>query len=357
MTAGSDLPYLTAEFPGIGGRLKDAPEDFVVEEMPAYVPSGEGEHLFLWIEKRDVAADDLVRHLAAALRISRDDIGVAGLKDRRAVTRQYVSVPASCEELLATVETEAIHVLSAARHGNKLRTGHLKGNRFVIVLRNEGAQDSVDDDVASAAEQIVKVIRSGGFPNYYGDQRFGAGGETLELGLDLLTERRKPREIPYRQRRFLLRLALSAVQSALFNEVLATRLRDQLLHRVLAGDVMQKRETGGLFVVEEAAAEQIRFDADETVITGPMFGPKMRQPLGQAAEREDAVLQQFDLSRDQFANWKRLLPGTRRPLLAFASGLTIEQTGGAVKLTFSLDRGTYATTLLREIQKTDPSGA
>jgi tRNA pseudouridine13 synthase len=199
--------------------------------------------------------------------------------------------------------------------------------------------------------QIADVIRRCGFPNYYGDQRFGAGGGTLALGFDLLAGRKKPREIPHRRRRFLLRLALSSVQSALFNEVLADRLREGLLHTVLAGDVMQKRETGGLFVVEDVSVEQARFDAGETVITGPMQGPKMRVSTGPAAHREAAVLERFDLTTAHFANWKRLLPGTRRPLLGFASGLAIEQTGDLIRLKFSLERGVYATTLLREFMK------
>lgn len=340
------MQYLTSDLPGIGGRLKTEPEDFVVEEIPAYEPSGEGEHLFLWVEKRDVAAEDLVRHIATAVGISRDDVGTAGLKDRRAITRQWVSIPATCEDRIAAINTDAIAVLRAARHGNKLRTGHLRGNRFEIVVRDAESN-------AASAESIADVIRARGFPNYYGEQRFGHDQQTLTLGLDLLTQRKQTRDIPHRQRRFLLRLALSAVQSAIFNDVLAARLEDGLLHTVLAGDMMQKRETGGLFVVEDVPAEQTRFDAAETVITGPMFGPKMRRPFGSAAERETAVLSQFELTAATFAGWKKLMPGTRRPLLAFASGLTIGQTDMGLRLQFTLDRGVYATTLLREFQKTD----
>jgi len=345
---GADPPYLTSALPGIGGTLKSEPEDFVVEEIPAYEPCGEGEHLFLWVQKHDVAAEELVRQIATSLGISRDDVGVAGLKDRRAITRQYVSVPAACEENVAAIETDAIRILAARRHGNKLRTGHLRGNRFEIVLRDvDQGSDS------QTARQIANRIRQQGFPNYYGEQRFGAGGETFALGLDLLSGRKTPRDIPHRQRRFLLRLALSSVQSALFNAILSQRLRDEILQTVLVGDVMQKRETGGLFVAEDIAAEQRRLESGETVITGPMFGPKMRRPAGDAAKREADVLREHGLTPEHFAGWKRLLPGTRRPLLAFASGLSIEQTGNSLRLAFGLDRGVYATTLLREFQKPD----
>lgn len=351
MNGGCDLPYLTSSLPGLGGNLKTEPEDFVVEEIPAYEPGGEGEHLFLWIEKRDVSAENLVRRVADAVGIRCEDVGTAGLKDRRAITRQYVSIPASCEDHTASIDGDGIRVLRSGRHANKLRTGHLRGNRFEIVLRNVST-----DNGRARAQAIAEIIRTRGFPNYYGEQRFGAGGETLDLGLDLLTGRRKPRSLPHSRRRFLLRLALSAVQSAIFNETVAARLREDLLHTVQAGDVMQKRESGGLFVAEDVPAEQIRFNAGETVMTGPMHGPKMRRPAGLTAEWEIAILQQFDLTPGRFAAWKRLLPGTRRPLLAFASGLKVQHTGRDLRIDVSLDRGVYATSLLREFMKTDTPG-
>src|SRR5580692_3991197 len=114
------LPFLTADLPGTGGTLKQEPEDFVVEEIPAYEPCGEGEHLFLWMEKQDVSGEELLRHVARRLGISSGDIGMAGIKDRRAITRQWISVPVRCEPLAAQIETERIKVLTSARHGNKL---------------------------------------------------------------------------------------------------------------------------------------------------------------------------------------------------------------------------------------------
>jgi tRNA pseudouridine13 synthase len=105
-----ELPYLTADLPGIGGRWKDLAEDFVVEEIPAYEPSGSGEHLFLWIEKRNVAAADLVRHVSRCLRCSPRDIGVAGLKDRRAITRQYLSVSAKLAAEVPSIDTDSTEI-------------------------------------------------------------------------------------------------------------------------------------------------------------------------------------------------------------------------------------------------------
>ncbi|MFO1096230.1 MAG: tRNA pseudouridine(13) synthase TruD, partial [Planctomycetaceae bacterium] len=129
-------PFLTADLPGIGGLLKQSPDDFVVEEIPAYVPSGEGEHLFLWVEKRDLSAEQLHARISRVLQISRNDVGIAGLKDRRAVTRQFVSVPAKSAARIADIDCPELRVLSATPHRNKLRTGHLRGNRFEILVRD-----------------------------------------------------------------------------------------------------------------------------------------------------------------------------------------------------------------------------
>ncbi len=343
------LPYLTPELPGVGGAIKAEPEDFRVEEIPLYEPCGEGDHLFLWVEKRDVSAEMLTQQIAKALGIGRADVGVAGLKDRRAVTQQQVSVPARCEDRIAAIEADSIRVIRFARHGNKLKTGHLKSNRFEVLVRE------TCHDTAARATPIAEVVTQQGFPNYYGSQRFGLGGETLSLGLDLLAGRKSERDIPHNRRRFLLRLSLSAVQSAIFNEVLSRRIGDGLLDRVLPGDVMQVRSSGGPFVAEDIPREQERFEQGETVISGPMFGLKMRHPTGEAADRELAALAVFDLTPGSFAARKKLLPGTRRPLLAAAQDLRIEAAETGLRLQFELNRGVYATSLLREFMKNEAS--
>src|ERR1700722_18941995 len=113
-------PLSTADLPGIGGRIKTTPEDFEVDEIPAYPPSGEGDHLYLWVEKRGMGAEYFVRQIARRLGIAPGEVGTAGLKDRHAVTRQMVSVPASVESQLAKLDGEGIRVLNVSRHGNKL---------------------------------------------------------------------------------------------------------------------------------------------------------------------------------------------------------------------------------------------
>src|SRR5262249_42863729 len=127
-------PLLTADLPGIGGRIKTVPEDFEVEEGPAYQPSGSGDFLYLWIEKRGLGAQFFARQVAQRLGIPAGEVGTAGLKDRHAVTRQMVSVPAAAEQRLAQLEDDGIRVLRVSRHGNKLRPGHLHGNRFRILV-------------------------------------------------------------------------------------------------------------------------------------------------------------------------------------------------------------------------------
>ncbi|HVV99957.1 MAG TPA: tRNA pseudouridine(13) synthase TruD [Planctomycetaceae bacterium] len=339
------LPYLTGDLPGIGGELKTDPDDFIVEEVPAYLPSGEGEHLFLWIEKRGLSAEMLLRHLGKSLGISTGDIGVAGMKDRQATTRQWVSVPARCEERLAEVDGEGVRLLDHARHSNKLKTGHLRGNRFTLLLRNVG------DDALARAQAIAAVLVQHGFPNYFGAQRFGADADNADLGFALLRGTRTPGQIPPSRRKFLLKLALSAAQSALFNELLARRVREGTVARVMNGDVMQVCASGGLFTTSDPVSEQARLDHGELAITGPMFGPKMRQPLAEPANLEQAALAAHELTDADFLRFKKLTTGTRRPYLVRADDLEIEQTDTGLRFRFSLPPGCYATVLLREFQK------
>ncbi len=340
-----NVPYVTADLPGIGGVLKQQPEDFLVEEIPAYAPCGDGEHLFLWIEKRCLTTDALTQHLARTLGVAKRDIGVAGLKDRQAITRQHVSVPASCEARLESVATDFIRILNAQRHTNKLRTGHTAGNRFSILIRDVTAPEH--------AAPILARLRASGFSNYFGPQRFGRDNQTAEQGFELLAGQRQPRDFPPATRRYLLRLSLSAAQSDLFNQALARRIGDGLLHTALAGDVMQKVATGGLFHVEDVAAEQERLDAGETVPTGPMFGPKMKQPTGEPAALELRLLQERGLSLDDFATFGKIAAGTRRAFLVRPGEFSTETTERGVLCQFTLPPGSYATVLLREVMKND----
>jgi len=327
---------------GTGGELKAEIEDFEVEEIPAYEPSGEGEHVFLWVEKRDTPSEEMVRKLAQALSVRPADIGVAGMKDRRAVTRQFVSVPVKCEGDLPQLDIEGVRVLSHARHRNKLKTGHLRGNRFTILLRNVPG--------VSNAHALTAATGQRGFPNYFGDQRFGYGNETLATGLQLLCGEKKPGDLRRSRRKFLLRFALSAAQSFLFNQVLARRLSAGKLFETLPGDVMHVVESGGKFVTTDVAVDHARFMAGEIVPTGPLTGPKMKRPEGAVAEEEAAVLAQYGLTEEAFRLYPQLTAGARRPLLIRPADIAVESPAAdQLLLRFVLPPGVYATTLLREI--------
>ena len=350
--AAEPLPRVTAAWPGCGGRLKGSPEDFVVEEIPAYRPEGSGEFLYLWVEKRGLSAEQLVSLLARFLQISHQDIGVAGLKDRHAVTRQFVSIPAKCESRLCAVDHPQITLLDTGRHRNKLRPGHLRGNRFSIVVR-----DTAPEGLARARE-IVAVLATQGGANYFGEQRFGRDFETLRLGWDLLRGTRGPQDIPRARRKFLHRLALSSVQSALFNVWLADRLKAGRLHQLQVGDVMQVTASGGPFVVEDLERELPRYIAHETVLAGPIFGPKMKDAQGPARVEEDLLLQRAGLTRDSFLRYPQLTSGTRRPALIWPEDLSLEAVDNtALRVQFTLPAGCYATVLLRELmgEATDPA--
>ncbi|NBO92639.1 MAG: tRNA pseudouridine(13) synthase TruD [Planctomycetia bacterium] len=335
----SSLPLLTADLPGTGGFIKTTPEDFEVEEIPAYEPSGEGDHLYLWVQKRGIGADYFVRQIAKRLGIPADDIGTAGLKDRHAVTRQWISVPSGVEARLGALDGDGITLLKHARHVNKLKSGHLRGNRFRILIRDVVAPD--------ALPYLLDRLQTFGIPNFYGPQRFGRDGETLQIGLELLHGK------PVRVGGFLRRLGLSAVQSALFNRYVARRMADGLLRRVIAGDAMKKWPFGGIFNAVDLPAEQSRLESREIIPTGPMFGKKMFAVMDEAAERERANLDESGISPELFASQGKLLMGTRRYAFVYADELSGETIPEGIRVTFTLPAGSYATVLVRELTHSD----
>lgn len=349
------LPLVTADLPGIGGQIKQTPDDFEVDEIPAYEPSGSGEFLYLWVEKRAMGAEYFTRHVARRLDIPVGEVGTAGLKDRQAVTRQQVSVPVRVEDRLGELEGDGVRVLRVSRHGNKLRPGHLRGNRFRVLIRN------VLPPAGELLTPLLKRLQEIGMPNHYGPQRFGREGETVRLGLALLRGEKPPAGADGRplaaRSPFLRKLALSAAQSALFNHYLARRLSDGLLRTVLAGDVMAKWPFGGMFVATDLPREQARLENRETVPAGPIFGKKMFAAAANVAEREAQSLAAAELTPAAFMHFGKLLQGTRRHALIYVDDLvgTIDSEG--VRLTFTLPAGSYATVLLTEIMKNPPDAS
>lgn len=338
-------PRLTSEIPKIGGRLKERVEDFEVEEIPAYKPGGEGPHYYLRVEKRDVDGRSMVQAIAEHFGVRRADVGTAGIKDRRAVTRQWVSIPvqdADCAPRAGESIGDGIEVLETSRHQNKLRTGHLRGNRFGVRVRKTALQGA---DLEETVEEIAQVVGTEGMPNYYGDQRFGDGGSTLKAGWRWLKEGKKPRG------RFMQRMAASAVQSEVFNRVLAHRLREGIWKTVIDGDIFEKVDTGGRFWIDESEREetQKRVDAGRISVTGPMPGSKEGLAEGKAGAMEREIIEGMGLKAEHFKRFGRRGRGTRRPLTAYVDDLCWEiETQDIVRFSFVLPAGSYATVLLSE---------
>ena len=317
--------------------LRVAAEDFRVEEIPAYPTSGQGEHLFIEIEKVDLTTEQVVRALADQLGIKPASIGAAGRKDKHAITRQWLSLPASAQAALERFERAGVQVLQVDRHANKLKTGHLKGNRFQIRLRG------IDRAVHALLEKRLDALGRGGVPNYFGPQRFGIGGRNEADGIAILNGRGK------RADRNSLRFLLSAVQSALFNDVLANRIRAGLFERVLEGDILVKAETGGRFHCQDPALDQPRADRFEIHPTGPMFGPKMKAPLGQVAQAEQEVLAASGLEAKAFSRFAKLTRGARRSLRVMPQDLSHRLEADWLELSFVLSAGSYATAVIAEL--------
>jgi tRNA pseudouridine13 synthase len=350
------MRLLTRDLPGTSGLHKATPEDFVVDELPAYAPSGEGTHTFLRIEKRGLTTAEAVARLCRALAVPQKDAGTAGQKDRQALTRQWISLPGVNPERALATSVDGVRVLEAARHGHKLRTGHLAGNRFTLTLRG------VVPDALPRAQAILDQLAARGLPNYFGQQRFGARGDNAARGKALLgpptpADATRRTRLPSAERRMLV----SAYQSELFNRYLDARIDDGLVATALVGDVLKKTDTGGLFTVDADAAAvadaQARLDARALVVTGPMFGHKMMAPPPgtPSAAREDVILAaEFEggLGAAAFRALGKLAEGTRRPLLVPVANPRVQAASAdALVLELTLPPGAYATVLLAEITK------
>ncbi|MCK5688402.1 tRNA pseudouridine(13) synthase TruD [Myxococcota bacterium] len=346
------LPRLHADLEEVGGITRQRCEDFIVQEIPVYLPQGEGDHLFILIEKKGVNSEDVRKQLARYTGIKPRDIGVAGLKDKIAITTQYMSIPLSAardiEKFKEKFKMEGVKIIECTPHNNKLKTGHLIGNRFILTIRDapEGALER--------AQKIAEAISQKGVPNFYGHQRFGQNGGTAKMGLRLLEENKaqtKVRQPPPH----LKRLALSAIQSFVYNEFVRQRLSDGLFFTVLLGDIMQVVESGGPFYVDDVEREQPRLDAKEIVQAGPMPGPKMKEATGPARQREDDLLARLGLTYDDFRGFGKIMRGTRRPISVMPENILIEESDGVLTLQFTLPKGSYASVVLNEFGIHDAS--
>jgi tRNA pseudouridine13 synthase len=406
------LPLLTADIDGIGGKIKTIPADFVVEEIPQYEFSGNGTHVYAFVQKKNMSTQDMMNLVARHVGVRTLDVGYAGRKDARAITRQWISIEHIDPAKLAALESPKLKILDITRHTNKLKVGHLKGNRFAIRLRNLSRPVQ---EAASIAERIMGILSTKGVPNYFGPQRFGYRGDSHLLGGVVIKKNTKnfydillgrPELFPddeftearqlYQQGLFeeafykwhsafgdhrkalktlirlsgntnrafrqfdkrLLRLFVAAWQSDLFNRVLAARMPD--IDTILNGDMAYKHANGASFCVEDAAAEQPRCDVFDISPTGPLIGARMKQLTGPAGEIENPLLDAVELTEDDHKRLKKYGGvGGRRPL-RFKPEQTknapgTDEHGDYLELHFNLPSGCYATVLLHEITKQKPA--
>lgn len=380
------LPYFTAELPGISGLIKQHVEDFIVEEVPLYAPDGVGTHCYIKVEKRGYSTMDTARLIARALGRKTFDIGYAGLKDTRAVTRQWFSVE---HEETARVRAiglpPGLKIVEVTRHHNKIKMGHLAGNRFIIKIRNpEWSRAGASmEEPRKLAEAVLEVLNRTGCPNFFGPQRFGLRKDNHLLGLALLTENHKdftdrflgdpdstvdhgdvlearqlfkkgkfedalsrwpghlanerralaamvngkgnPKRASFAVDMKLKQLLVSALQSHLFNQVLIRRLPKMTV--LLPGDLCWKHDNGAVFKLgdspDDAMKEQPRADAHEISPTGPMFGWKMTEAGSLTRMMEDTVLKDSGLTLEGF-HGPFGTHGARRALRFFARDTQVE---------------------------------
>ncbi len=315
-------------------RIKLSPEDFLVDEVDAYPATGDGPHTLVRIRKRGLTTDAALARLAEALGVDRRACGHAGLKDKEAVTTQRLSLPEVAPERALSVRWDDLEVLEAARHRNKLKPGHLRGNRFELVLR----------EVSSVPTVLALLERIGreGFPNAFGPQRFGRDGDNADRALAFVRgENRGPRDP--RERRLLF----SALQSRWFNRLLERRVADGSYRVPAVGDLLKKHDSGGMFLCEDLETDRARAERGEVSPTGPMFGVEMTHPGPEVLARELEVLSEDGLTLDQLGAHRALGEGTRRVLRILPTDLRAEPAGdAAIRVTMTLPKGAYATTAL-----------
>lgn len=338
----SPLPFAAPAIAPIACVFKETVTDFEVHEVPAYLPTGEGEHLYVHFEKRGLDTDRAVRSIAEALSASGRDAGYAGMKDRHAVTTQWASfLTKRTPDDARALALEGITILEASRHANKLRTGHLDGNCFVLRLRE------LDGARVPELERTLAWLVTHGAPAYFGTQRFGRDGDNAARARRWIVEGGRAPEKPFERK-----LLVSALQSEIFNALLAARVQAGELGRIVDGDLVRKEGSGGLFVADDLAEVQARADRLEVSATGPMMGAEMRWPMREAARREEEALAAAGLTRDHLERFRRAGEGTRRGyrVLVRDASVAVED-DGAVRVAFTLPSGAYATEILRELTR------
>lgn len=320
--------------PVFQGYVRQSASDFEVEEQLGYTPGGHGEHDYLWLEKQHANTPWVARKLARHAGIRESDVGFAGMKDRRAVTRQWFSVrrPTAAGTDWATLDIPGVRILNVSRHERKLRRGALRGNRFRIALRGV---DAPAEKIAVRLETVKKM----GVPNYFGEQRFGRGAANLELASGLFGGRRVGRS----QRG----IALSAARSFLFNHILEQRVLSGSWDRLQQGECACLDGSASFFVVEQLDDDILRRCADMDIHPGGALWGSGESPChGEIVELERSAVAPFAAFREGLETH---MQQSRRALRLAVRDLEWQIDSGTLWLCFRLGRGGYATAVLREL--------
>ena len=321
--------------PCCSGNIKTEPDDFFVEEQLPFEPEGSGEHIFLFIEKVGENTEYIARQLARHAGVRQRDIGYAGLKDRHGRTRQWFSIwlPGKKAPDWSTLESEQLQILQNTRHARKLKRGVLSGNRFCLKVRNwQGKRDT--------AEKLLQKIKTHGFPNYFGEQRFGHQGRNIEKALDMFQGTRvKPEQRS---------IYLSAARSYLFNLILAQRIQQQTWNQAIPGDVCKLNQTNSYFLVESIEPTiQDRLAIGDIHISGALWGKGNNPTQAEALRIEEAVANEYVAIAEGLI--KAGLEQDRRNLGVIPQQLAWTFGDDDLTLNFTLPAGSYATALLREL--------
>jgi tRNA pseudouridine13 synthase len=324
----------------ISGQFKSSTEDFQVTEILGYEPIGEGEHIYLWVRKTGLNTAYLAEQIAKFTRLPLRAITYAGRKDKHAQTEQWFSVhlPGKGEFDWTQFNEPGAQILKSMRHNKKLRTGVLKGNRFNITLRQLNSTSGIDER--------LQLIKLSGVPNYYGPQRFGSTQHDPRGGNLVLAEKMMNGEsIRNRNKRSM---AISALRSWLFNEMLNRRLQNGCLNKPLPGDVMQLSGSNSFFCAELIDNNIIQRIAQRDIyLSAPLWGK------GPLASQSEALKFEQDSAQQHITVTQTLedlgLNQERRAINLFPNDLEWTWADETLKLIFTLPAGTFATSVLREL--------
>jgi len=325
--------------PPFRGVIKDQPEDFIVQELMSHEPSGEGEHFWLDISKCGLSTERVAKGLARYAGAAYRDVGYAGMKDVRAVTRQWFSVwlPKKPELDWADFAMEGVTVHSVSKHNRKLKRGAHTGNRFEITIRD------FDGDLAELEGRLAQVTQFG-VPNYFGNQRFGRGAGNLAKAEDWFKGSFKIKD------RTLKGIVLSSARSFLFNLVVSARIDDDSWCKLKKNEPAGLNGSNAIFASKEEKDNIDRLEALDIHPTAPMWGRGMEKATAdytELAELEGKVLNEYGLFQDGLES--RGLEYQRRSIRCIPQELKMTAKESHVVLNFSLQSGQFATSVIREL--------